>query len=84
MKKKIAVVIIVSLLLSITSFYIIDKPDITYATQEELQEIHGIGPILSEKIVRFVSLNDDCEIEELIKIDGIGEVRLKLIRRKYD
>lgn len=82
MKNKILVwlLVIVLLLSVIVLFY---KPSVHDASIEELQEIYGIGEVLSERIASYLDCNPDAVIDDLIYIDGIGYIKLNLIKRKY-
>ena len=51
------------------------------ATAEQLDEIDGIGPTLAERIVEYRDAHGGFgSIDELGKVDGIGEKRLATLR----
>ena len=51
------------------------------APVEALQEINGIGPVLSSAIVDYREVNGAFEaLEDLLNVKGIGEATLKKIR----
>jgi competence protein ComEA len=51
------------------------------ATAEQLDEIDGIGPTLAERIVEYRDAHGGFgSIEELGRVDGIGEKRLATLR----
>jgi competence protein ComEA len=51
------------------------------ATAEQLDEIDGIGPTLAERIVEYRDAHGGFgSIEELGRVDGIGEKRLTTLR----
>lgn len=55
--------------------------DINRASAEELQEIPGIGPVLSEAIIAWREENGSFRTEEdLLQVSGIGEKTLEGIR----
>ena len=57
------------------------KPSLGSATVEQLDEIDGIGPTLSERIVEYRTENGGfSSLDELQDVDGIGEKRLETLR----
>ena len=55
--------------------------DLNRAGAEELREIAGIGPVLSEAIVAWREENGPFQTEEdLLQVPGIGEKTLEAIR----
>jgi DNA uptake protein ComE-like DNA-binding protein len=60
-----------------------DKPDISTATLEQIQSIDGIGEVLSSRIVIYLDTYPNADIDDLTDVLGIGEGKLKLIKRKY-
>lgn len=56
------------------------KIDINSATVSELQMLPGIGPVLAQGIVEYRQNNGPfASVDELIRVSGIGEIRLKEI-----
>ena len=51
--------------------------DINFATKEELYSLNGIGETLSERIIEYRKSNYFYSIEDITKVDGIGEKFLK-------
>lgn len=57
------------------------KVDLNLASAEELQAVPGIGPALSERIVRFREENGPFRrVDDLLKVRGIGEKSLEKMR----
>ena len=51
-----------------------DLINLNHATAEELEELPGIGPVLSERVIAFREANGGFRtIEELQQVSGIGE-----------
>lgn len=55
--------------------------NINTASAQELQELSGIGPALSQRIVEYRSANGPfSSVEELTEVSGIGEAILERLR----
>ena len=55
--------------------------DLNRASAEELQEITGIGPVLSEAIVAWREENGPFrQAEDLLQVPGIGEKTVEAVR----
>lgn len=83
-KRRVTVILVIYLLLFATLLGVATyKPSIHNATIEELQEIYGLGELLSERVVVYLESNPTCEIEDLIEVDGIGKIKLKSIKKEW-
>lgn len=51
--------------------------DVNTATASELQQAHGIGPALSERIIEARRTSGSLSRQDLLDIPGIGEARLQ-------
>lgn len=59
------------------------KININTASAEELQELSGVGPALSERIVDYREANGRfAKIEDLQNVSGIGETRFANLKDK--
>jgi competence protein ComEA len=57
------------------------KLHLSTATPEQLEEVEGIGPTLAEGIVAYRDAHGGFRsVDELAKVDGIGEKRLATLR----
>jgi competence protein ComEA len=57
------------------------KVDLNRASAEELRAVPGIGPALSERIVKFREENGPFRrVDDLLKVRGIGEKSLEKMR----
>lgn len=86
MNKKIFIIILscmIVLVLFVGSAGKIIKDDIHIATKQELVKVDDIGDVLSERIVLYLKYNKNCSIDDLVYINGIGEQRLKEIKKHY-
>ncbi len=55
--------------------------NVNTATSEELQKIKRIGPTLAERIIEYRNLNGPfSSLDELLKVKGIGEKTLEIIK----
>ena len=55
--------------------------DLNRATPQDLERLHGIGPVLADRIVQFrEELGGFSSVEDLLDVRGIGEVILQGIR----
>ena len=59
------------------------KININTAGAEELQELSGVGPALSERIIAYREANGRfARIEDLQNVSGIGETRFANLKDK--
>lgn len=62
-----------------------EKININTASASQLQELPGIGPTYARRIVNWRSENGEfTEVEQLLEIRGIGEVRLETMKPLID
>lgn len=59
------------------------KPCIRNADINELILLDDIGEVLAERISSYLTLNPEADIDDLIEIDGIGNKRMKTLRKGY-
>ena len=61
-----------------------EKPfDVNSATEEELDSIEGIGPVLAKRIVEYRQKNGPFRsMEDLLEVEGIGEKILDVLREQ--
>jgi hypothetical protein len=83
MKRKVAVLLIFIILLSILVVVVTYKPSIRGITLDELQEINGLGETLSTRVVVYLDTYPDADIDDLIDVRGIGEKKLDIIKKKW-
>jgi len=83
LKKDYAIVIMIVLILLLVTTPVWYKEDIHNATFNELTEIHGIGSELAVQIQAYCIANPSYSANDLIEINGIGEIRLKEIKKVY-
>ncbi len=83
MKSKYTVIILSVIIFCSISFLALNKPSISEATAQEIQEIHGIGEVLSERVVSYLDTNPDADIEDLEAVKGIGPEKVKLLRKEF-
>lgn len=85
MKKKIIGIVIFCIL----AFSLIcypthyDKVPIHEATYQQIEQLDDIGYILTPRIQKFLKDNPNCEINDIIKVKGIGPERVKTIKQKF-
>lgn len=83
MKSKVCILLVFVLILSAFLGVVIYKPSIHEAKTDDLESIYGIGEELSHRVVVFLDQNPSADIEDLLDVQGIGEYRLSLIKRRY-
>ena len=84
MSKKIIIFLLCVVLITFAcSANKIIKDDINLATHEELVKVNDIGEVLADRILAYLECNEDCTVDELTCINGIGEKRLKEIKKHY-
>ncbi len=55
--------------------------DLNRGTAQDLAGLHGIGPVLAERIVAYRDEHGPFEtVEDLLDVPGIGEAKLALLR----
>ena len=59
------------------------KPSISTATISELESIDGLGEELSYRVVVYLGEHENADIDDLLNVEGIGEKKLELIKRRY-
>ena len=84
MKNKVIFILVMALMFVMLTIVLTDKTDIAEATIEELQEINGIGEVLSLRIVSYLKVNKTASVDDLDHIKGIGEIKLELIKKEFD
>ena len=85
MNKKLLIILlcIIVLVFFVGSVAKIIKEDVHLAVQEELVEIDGIGEVLAERVLTYLKCNKECTVDDLVRVKGIGEQRLKEIKKHY-
>jgi len=83
MKSKVITLFLIFIILLSSILLISSKPSIHDVSIEDLQNIKGIGSVLSDRVGSFLLTNPDCDIEDLLEVEGIGEERLELIRKEF-
>lgn len=81
--KSYAIVLIVVILVSCVIGAVVYRPTIHDCSIEELQEINGIGEILSNRIHLYLESNKNATIEDLRVIDGIGDITIQKLKRRW-
>lgn len=59
------------------------NPSIHTATYDEILEIYGLGPILTQRVVDYLDDNPNCDIDDLTDVEGIGVKKLSEIKKRY-
>ena len=65
------------------SIFFLHKTDISQATYSEIYQLEEFGEVLSNKVILFLEKNPHANVDDLILIDGIGEERLKILKKYY-
>ena len=81
--KQLAVTIMLVVVFIFLMSIITDKPSITQATRDDLIEVEYIGEVRADSILKYVTINPDASVDDLIIIDGIGEVIIRKLRWSY-
>lgn len=79
-KKVFIAFVVISLLTCVLAF---SKPDIHQAELSDIQAINGFGEVLAERVVSYLDANPNADIEDLEVIQGIGEYRVKLLKKQF-
>lgn len=59
----------------------VNKVPLNSASEEELQQLRGIGPVLALRIVEYRGAHGPfTDVRQLLEIEGIGEKTLESIR----
>jgi len=78
----IAFVITLLLIISLTCF-VFDKDSINNATYNEIKALNGLDSVLSERVITYIELNPNVDIDDLINVYGIGEKRLEILKKEF-
>jgi DNA uptake protein ComE-like DNA-binding protein len=79
-----AAVFLVGALIVSTFLYCTKKDNIYNATITDLDNVHEIGEVLSNKIYTYVQTNGIQSVDELQgHIPNVGEVRIKELKKIY-
>ncbi len=55
--------------------------DLNHSSQQDLEALPGIGPVLADRIVTYRSANGNFQhIDELVNVSGIGQKRLQQLQ----
>ena len=81
--KIISLILIMLLTICVVLGVTLYKPSVHNASIEELQEINGLGELLSERVVTYLDDNPYADIDDLTDVKGIGEHKLSLIKKKW-
>ena len=83
--KKGIIAIIIALSLSITLVIIglTYKPSIHEATFYELTQVDEVGEVKATLILRYLTLNPSADIEELVLVNYVGEKTVRELKRRF-
>lgn len=83
MKIKLIFLVIFCILLTSVLVAVSYRPDIQEATYNDLIEIDGLGETLSKRVIVYLEINKSAGIDDLINVKGIGDEKLKAIKKEF-
>lgn len=81
--KVIIVALVILLMISVPISLRLQKQPIHEATTYELEQVYGIGEVLGQRIFSYLQENNEASIDDLIKLDGVGEIKLNNIKKVF-
>lgn len=78
MLRKSLFALVLSLFLSSSFAFAVDKIDLNTATSEQLQMLNGVGPSTADAIIQYRDAHGEFKtVDELTNVKGIGEKKLQ-------